>query len=198
MAVLDFFGKIWYRIYLSILWMIGCIPIFTVGASTTAYCTMLYKIKYNKEGYMTQGFIKEFKENFKVSTKVWLVLLTALVILYMDSRVSSFLVETYGGMYVALVPIYYVLLFLVMAVVLWVFPYIARFENTAWNYIKNSFLFATRHLGYTVTLMIIDVAIILCGTELFLPILLFAPMLIGIINVSMLNVIFKRFYINED
>lgn len=196
MDFLDFCAKIWYRIYLSILWMIGCIPIFTIGASTTAYCTMLYKIKYNKEGYMTKGFIREFKDNFKISTKVWLIAMVAIIILYLDSRVSSALVNTYGGMYNALVPVYYLLLFLVMATILWVFPYIARFNNTMWNYIKNAFLFATRHLGYTITTMLLDVAIILCGTEFFLPILLFAPMLIGVINVSMLNVIFKK-YIEE-
>lgn len=196
MDFLDFCAKIWYRIYLSILWMIGCIPIFTIGASTTAYCAMLYKIKYNKEGYMTKGFIREFKDNFKISTQVWLIAMVAIIILYLDSRVSSALVNTYGGMYNALVPVYYLLLFLVMATILWVFPYIARFNNTMWNYIKNAFLFATRHLGYTITTMLLDVAIILCGTEFFLPILLFAPMLIGTINVSMLNVIFKK-YINE-
>lgn len=196
MDFLDFCAKIWYRIYLSILWMIGCIPIFTIGASTTAYCAMLYKIKYNKEGYMTKGFIREFKDNFKISTQVWLIAMVAIIILYLDSRVSSALVNTYGGMYNALVPVYYLLLFLVMATILWVFPYIARFNNTMWNYIKNAFLFATRHLGYTITTMLLDVAIILCGTEFFLPILLFAPMLIGVINVSMLNVIFKK-YIEE-
>jgi len=194
----EFFTKIAYKFYLSFLWFICSIPIITIGASTTAYCYMLFKLKNNEEGYIAKGFFKAFKENFSTSTKVWAVLFVAIIVVYGNYMASATLIATYGGMYNALIPAFYLLLLLLVGEIVWIFPYMARFNNEWKTYLLNAFLMSTRHLGYTVTTIVFDVLIILCGTEIFLPVLLLIPMLIGNVNVSMINVIFKRFYIDVN
>ena len=62
MEFLIYLLKIAQVIYLSVLWLVGCIPVFTIGTSTTAYCYMMNKVIWGKEGYLTRGFVKAFKE----------------------------------------------------------------------------------------------------------------------------------------
>ena len=66
-------SKICDMICLNVLWVICSIPIVTIGASTTALYTVMLKMVRNEEGYIFRGFFKAFKENFKQSTIIWLI-----------------------------------------------------------------------------------------------------------------------------
>lgn len=193
MGAFEFFSKLGNVIYLSVLWFICCIPVVTIGASTTAYCYIMNKLIWNNEGYITKGFFKAFKENFKKSTKVWMVFLVAIVVLVTDYYIIVYLSGEYGGMYYAMIPAYMMLIFLLLAMLIYAFPYMAKFEDTSKNVIKNSFLMSTRHLGYTLFMMVADALILFAGFRIFLLILLIAPAAIGFINVGLLNFVFRRY-----
>ena len=55
-------NKICDMVCLNVLWLICCIPVFTIGASTTALYTVMLKMVKNEEGYIFRGFFKAFKE----------------------------------------------------------------------------------------------------------------------------------------
>ncbi|MCD8068175.1 MAG: YesL family protein, partial [Lachnospiraceae bacterium] len=61
--------------WVNILTLVCCIPIFTIGASFTAMHTVVYKLYKNEEGYITREFFKAFKSNFRQSTLMWLIYL---------------------------------------------------------------------------------------------------------------------------
>lgn len=67
--------KLTYSAYLNILWLISSLPIFTIGASTTAlfYCTL--KMAEDRDEGLTRMFFRAFRSNFKPATKLWLILL---------------------------------------------------------------------------------------------------------------------------
>ena len=67
-------NKICDMVCLNVLWLICCIPIITIGASTTALYTIMLKMVKNEEGYIFRGFFKAFKSNFKQSTIIWIIL----------------------------------------------------------------------------------------------------------------------------
>ncbi|MCR5837773.1 MAG: YesL family protein [Lachnospiraceae bacterium] len=186
-------AKIWSMFLLSIIYVICCIPIFTIGAATTSYCYMLFRFKDKREGRVIENYFISFKKEFVQSTKVWGIMMVALVILYFDSVLSSNLVLESNGKLAMLYPMYYLLLFLVMAVLIYVFAYMARFKDGVIKSLKNSFLIATRHLGYTITIMLIDYLIIKVGLDYFLPVTIITPLLIGWVNVSLLNIILKKY-----
>lgn len=190
---LGFFNKIGYTLYLSLLWFICCIPIFTIGASTTAYCYVLNKMIFGKEGYIARDFFKAFKDNFKSATKVWLIFMVAIAVVVMDYYIIVFLSGEYGGMYYALIPAYIMILCLLWAMLIYVFPYMAKFEDTTKNIIKNAFLMSTRHFGYTILLMVLDALIIFVGIYVFVIFLLLAPALIGFINMGVLGFVLGRY-----
>ena len=63
---IDKIGKIFL---LNLLWLICSLPVFTIGASTTALIYTSMKLSDN-EGYWHQNFFSSFKENFKQATGV--------------------------------------------------------------------------------------------------------------------------------
>ncbi len=60
-------------LWLNVLTVLCCIPIVTVGASLTAMHYMLLKIVRDEETYVTRGFFKSFKNNFRQATVIWLI-----------------------------------------------------------------------------------------------------------------------------
>ena len=54
--VMNFITKITYSAYLNILWLVCCLPIFTIGASTTALFYVTLKVVKNEENSLTKAF----------------------------------------------------------------------------------------------------------------------------------------------
>lgn len=88
--------KICDMVCLNVLWLICCIPIITIGASTTALYTIMLKMVKNEEGYIFRSFFKAFKENFKQSTIIWIILLALGIICCLDYRLAGMMPETAG------------------------------------------------------------------------------------------------------
>ena len=70
---IDKIGKIFL---LNLLWLICSLPVFTIGASTTALIYTSMKLSDN-EGYWHQNFFSSFKENFKQATALFFIYLAA-------------------------------------------------------------------------------------------------------------------------
>ena len=73
--VMQFITKIVNAVYLNILWFFCSLPVFTIGASTTALYYVTLKMVKNEEGNITKAFFHSFRENFKQGTVIWLILL---------------------------------------------------------------------------------------------------------------------------
>lgn len=52
-------------LYVGILWIVGCIPVITAGASTTAAYYAMAKCVRHKTGYIGREYFHSFKENFR-------------------------------------------------------------------------------------------------------------------------------------
>lgn len=53
---MSFITKITYSAYLNLLWLVCCLPIVTIGASTTALFYVTLKVARNEEGSLTKHF----------------------------------------------------------------------------------------------------------------------------------------------
>lgn len=47
---------------LNLLWLLCCIPIVTIGASTAALYTITIKMVKNEDSYVIRGFFSSFKQ----------------------------------------------------------------------------------------------------------------------------------------
>ena len=75
---MDAFGTIFA---LNVCFVVGCIPIFTVGASLSALYAMCIRLQEDEEETVVAGFIHEFKRNFKQSTIAYFFILLAIFVL---------------------------------------------------------------------------------------------------------------------
>ena len=195
-------GKIFDLMCLNILWLVCSIPVITVGASTTALYTVVLKMVKNEEGYILKDFLKAFKSNFKQSTIAWIMILMIGIICWVDQQIVSQIAEPMGMMMNVAV---FIVGFIVLAVTIYIFPLIARYENTLRAALKNAVLISTARLPYTLLMMTVLVAAIIVsmwnGYIFMIAITIWC--FIGVsavayINSCILRRVFLIFETNED
>lgn len=158
--VWHFIGKLGDIIILNILWTICSIPLFTIGASTTAlyYCTL--KLVRDEENGTIRMFFKSFKENFRQATIIWLLMAFVGLILGFDLYFFVKLYQGGGAFRFALQSITGALCILWFLIFTFVFAVLARFVNTVKRTLINALLMAVRHLGTTLTLVLSDIGLL--------------------------------------
>ena len=169
---MSFITRLVYSAYLNILWIVCCIPIVTAGASTTALYHMTLKMAKNEEGHLTSGFFQAFKENFRQSTVVWLILLALGILLGVDGYVF-FHMRFENAFWAVETAVFIVLRVGYAIILLWVFPIMARFENTAFRTIKNALMVGMRFLFCTALAAAIHFAMLVVIINVFLPVIVF-------------------------
>lgn len=145
--------KIAKCIYLSFLWIMCCIPVFTVGASTTALYYTIEKTIKNDRGYVGNSFFHSFRDSFKASTAIWAIMFLAEVIFAWDFMIFR-QIEQSGNSIGSIYPVFAVFMCLTILYGLWTLISIARFQNTVKNYLKNGMILMIRHLGATVVMAV--------------------------------------------
>lgn len=138
---------------LNIIFLVTCIPIVTIGAAWTSLSYMTLKMVRNEESYIVRGYFKSFKQNFKQSTIMWIIVLLLAFLLYMDYRIMAVMTDV-PGHNIIMIGIYAITL---MGIFLlqYLFPLVAKFYNNTKNMFKNAFFMSIRHLPFTVIMTVI-------------------------------------------
>ena len=172
------FGFLGQLIALNLLWIVCSLPVITAGASTTAlyYCTL----KLHKDGDIRgfHDFFKSFKQNFKQSTLIWILMAAVAVFLYME---KESLVTMPGSMPQIFNYVILAVCIPLIAIALYIFPTVAAFENKTMTLITNAFYFAVKHIGYAIAVAVITIlpmTMTLVDAKLF-PVYLLIWLMVG-------------------
>ncbi len=193
----QFLSKVFDLLLLNVLWFVGCIPIVTLGASTTALYSVLMKLVKNEEYTVLTPFLKSFKENFKQATIIWLMLLAAILVLGANLFLCFF--GALDGSFVKVIVLVIAMLLAVPVVfiLLYVFPLQAGFYNPVKQTVQNALIIALSNLPKTLLMVLLDVAII-GVTGLLVPALsFFTVILVALLNAWLMNPIFAK-YTHEE
>ena len=169
--------KLSYSCWLNVLWMLCSLPVFTIGASTTALYSVTLKIADDTDSNVTKQFFKSFKENFAQATRLWLIMLAAGIFLTVDLLFVYRLRASSAGTMAVLWTL--VMAFIIGACVVYVivllnlFPLVASFVNTDMEMLKNAFLVGVRYLFATITMFLIHVVMFLAIVIVFTPLAIF-------------------------
>lgn len=137
----EIFGDIFM---INVMFVLCSLPIVTIGASLCALYAMSIKLVNREDGSIAHGFIREFKRNFKQGTIAWLITLFAFVAIWGE----LFYIANFGGVMGKVYTVVVVLEVVALALILpFLYPLIARYENTLWNTIRNAFLLAVSNFG---------------------------------------------------
>lgn len=183
-------------IFLSFLFLLTCIPIFTAGAGLTAMYYTMQKAIRNDRGYVSGEFWHSFKMNFKQSTVIWLIVLLVGIVLSVDVKILDAMND--AGNPIGKAAIFFrVMLILEGLWCMYLFPYMARFVNTNKIIMKNAAFMAILNLPWTFLLAIIMVVF---GLVIFIiPISIFiAPAIYTWFQNKILEKVFRKYMSEED
>ena len=183
-------------IFLSLFWLIGCIPVFTMGASFAALYDATFRGFRQGDKHCWSRFWQVYKDNWKASiapTVVFLVgisILGKVLIALWNSAVAgsiSWMLFS-GGAFVGV---------LLLGILSLMFPVLSRFENSFSGLQKNTFFLAMANLPRTLALGILNAAAGLACAFYILP-LFFLPSLAALIGSVLIEPMFKPYMPAED
>lgn len=136
--------KVFDCMCLSVLWLVACLPIFTIGASTTAMFAVTHRYIRLEEGSLWKTYWNAFREEFKRTTLCGLVGLGILALLVVDALV--FRTMALNGQ--PLGKLYWLILLLIALVATWcvyLFTYAERFTGGVKDTLRVSVLLMLLH-----------------------------------------------------
>lgn len=194
-AVMNFIGKLLDCFFLNVLWLVCCIPVVTIGASTTAlyYCSI--KLAKDEPVSVLHDFFHSFRTNFIPATKITLLFLAVGIILGLDGFIFLHFpirgaLWCIGMGFLALFCVCYAI------ILLYIFALLSRFDNTVKNMIFNSFVIGIRFIFCTIIIAAIHFIVFFIAIRLFTPLIF-----LGIGLTSFLSSYFLKnvlFYIEES
>ena len=158
-------------IWLNILTLICCIPIITAGEAFTSMHYVALKIVRNEESYITRSFFKSFKTNFRQATLIWLLILLIAAVLGGDYYIITKSGIQFSSVLMVLIMAAAVL---VICTALYVFPVLAKFDNTIMGTIRNAFIMSILQLPKTVVMFVMA----------------FFPLIIYLVSLRLIPIIF--------
>lgn len=190
--LMRFLGRLGDLMILNLLVIICCIPVITAGAAFTAQHYVLLKIVRGEEGYLVKGFFKSFVANFRQATLIWLLMLVVVAVYIGDVWIFNYSGLTFPKpLTVAIAAVAIVL----AMIAVYVFPVLARFENSIKNTLKNSMLLAFANLPRTVLMIacyILPFVIVYFSTYALLFVILFGVSAPAYATARIYSGIFKK------
>lgn len=152
--VFTFMGKLGDVVALNVIWLLCCLPVITIGASTTALFYTARKIAAGEEYRVWHDFFHSFQVNWRQAAALWLVLLAWLAVgsanlwigLHTDSGVGN-LCRGVGG----------VLLLVWLMAEGFAFPLLARYDYRLARLVLDSLRLAVRKVYITVIHVLLTV-----------------------------------------
>ena len=148
--------KIGSMILLNIYFIIGCIPVVTVGTSITASISVLFKFKENPDMKITSTFFKAYKSNLIDTVLIWIILAgISSASFMMVMAIVTGVAGLTGALGIAVMVIFGIIFLICLMIFTFVFVLIARYENFILMQIKNALKVAVAHLFWCLLIWIV-------------------------------------------
>ena len=179
------FLKLSYGCCLNVLWLVCCLPVFTIGASTTALYYTSFKIAKDEGSFITTMFFRSFRQNFKQATIIWMIMLAVGLAIGADAILLFQLHRTTTGaaavVWTLLLAVIFACAILYAIVLAHIFPLLSIASNTTANMFKNAFLIGTHYLFVTILIFFVHYAMFFLVVNVFTPLIIFGEGLCAVI-----------------
>lgn len=148
----EFMTNMTHVLFVGLIWIMCCIPIITIGASTTALYDYTLKVASDKESYVVNSFFKSFANNFIKSTILWVLMFLVTVFLVVDAYVCLNMGTALGNfLFFAILGIG----ILCLITCLYIFPVLAFFQTDIKKTIQSAFVMGIGNLPLTILIIMI-------------------------------------------
>ena len=180
---------------LNILTVVLSIPIITMGPAVTAMNDVVIRIVRGEEGYTVQPYFQAFAANFKKGALMSLILVAVAGILYFDYLAAVTYIPV---MKVGIVAIGVI----VLAISIYAFALLARYENTFGGTLKNAALLAVGNFPKTLFMVVCTVGLWVVCIHFYqfgAPILLLLGLSLPCyVNILFINRVFRKLEGEEE
>lgn len=186
-----FMSKLTDLFKLNFLWLVFSLPIVTIGISTTAAYTVALKMAEGREGYIGGEFLKAFKSNWKQGLAMSFITIISVWAVYLDFKIFSAAEENAYVFLIIGIIAAYVLGFSL----LYAYPLLARYENTVFNTLKNSFRISMKYFLRSLLLVLLvafEIAVMLWSLETLILIVIVGPAFVMLTVSSFAMIIFRE------
>lgn len=190
--------RIYQILLLNSIFIISCLPVVTIGAALASAYGTAYKMIDHSEGVLYKEYLRQLKLNMLPATKLWVLILTVIGAgFWTFPYVQSFMVGNKIAYYLTMVFITFLVL-----MSLYLFPLIARFDNSLSGTVVNAMILSLKHLPQSIIVFFITIGGVVI-VPIYLPKLLFVWLFTGIgtvifINANILMNVFKKYDITEE
>lgn len=143
---------------LNVLFVVTSLPVITIGTSLTAMYRVSLRRVRKESRYAAREYMQAFREEWKDSTKLWLVFLCTGGILLFDVLYGKNLPAALNTAVICLVTLW-------VFTFTYAFPLQARFKNGIKNTLANALYLAFRHLPVTVIMAALNSIPVLCAAS---------------------------------
>lgn len=192
----NFMSKIMDAVMLSLLWLLGSLPIFTIGASTTALFQFTLKQADDEEGYVWKSFWKAYRANFLPATGLWLVMAAVGTFLAVDFYACvNFSLP--GGIRILCFGVVAGLGLIYLLTLIYVFPILSRFPVKAAKIPWHALVMSVGNPGFT--LMILAVYGVFLAVIYSFPLMaVFSTGLSALFTSYFYRMVFRRYMAEEE
>lgn len=201
--IMIFLSRVADLVILNILWLVCCVPVVTIGASTTAMYHVIRHWQKDSVSSIMRDFFQSFKEDFKQATPVYLILLIPTAAVVMNAMLI------FNPENSAAVPSYLLVIWFISALILlfissFVYPVMAFFADSIFKTLRNAMVLALANLPRTILISILNllpVILLFVNLSFFLQSSIFWLMiggaLVAYLNMSILKPVFKKLVPSE-
>ena len=151
----NFIAKITDAACMSILWALVSLPLFTIGAATTAFYDFSLHQVNDREGKILKSFFGSFRAHFGRATLLWLTELAGIAFFALDLWAAWNFYLTKGGVIgIALMGFCACFALIFLSCVRYVYPLLAAFNFNLKKILRDSFIMAMGNLHVTITLFV--------------------------------------------
>ncbi|MCR5201558.1 MAG: YesL family protein [Lachnospiraceae bacterium] len=194
-------SKIVDAILLSVLFLVMCIPVITIGAAWTSIYYATVKSIFKERSYFFKEFFRSFKDNFILSTAAWMSVLAVYVLSF--SAMYVVFNSTKGIPQVIVAAVYIIITVFCTLIAMYIFPAISRYGMNYTTSIRLALLMAVHHVKYTIVIFILTVlfaALMVFSLLYFQILVIFIPIIYTSITATMIENVLDDYmqYVEES
>lgn len=183
-------------IFLSLFWLVGCLPVVTAGASFAALYDASFRTYRRGEKHGWQRFAHVLRQNWKAGILptvavggIFWALVSGLIRIWNRAAVGDLSMGVFSG--AAFLGV------LILGILSLVFPMLSRFDNSFGTLMKNSLLLALANMPRTLALGLVNAVTVFLCVRFVVP-LFFLPALAALISSLFLEPMFKPYMTEES
>lgn len=191
----QFTGQVLDVVVLSMLWLLCCLPIVTIGPATAALYYSCVKCLRFGEPEPYRNFFSSFRENLRSGTGATLICLAAALLLFAgDFYLHILALGTESRGWILAHVSYRIFLLLPMAVMTLCFPLLSRFSASSTQLISLSLRMCFRHMPRLLLAGVIHgVMLLLCVWGWYFCLMLLLPAIDMLLISFLYEPIFRKY-----